>query len=111
MAYYDITPTRLAQAAMTTSYTTVYTVPLTVRTFVKDITIVNTTAAAINIYVSLVPKSGTAGTGNAIFYNNALPAYTTVEWCGSQIMDEEAFISVKASAVGCTVNITGGEAQ
>jgi hypothetical protein len=110
MAYYDITPTKLAQAAMTTSYATVYTVPVGVRTFVKDITIVNTTAAAINIYVSLVPKSGTAGTGNAIFYANALPANTTVEWCGAQILDEEGFISVKASAVGCTINISGGEA-
>jgi hypothetical protein len=110
MAYYDITPTRLAQAAMTTSYATVYTVPVGFRTFVKDVTIVNTTSAAINIYVSLVPKSGTAGTDNAIFYANALPANTTVEWCGAQIINEEAFISVKASAVGCTVNISGGEA-
>jgi hypothetical protein len=111
MSYYDITPTKLAQAAMTTSYVTVYTVPLTVRTFVKDITIVNTTSSAINIYVSLVPKSGTAGTANAIFYANALPANTTVDWCGAQIMNEEEFISVKASATGCTINISGGEAQ
>ena len=93
MAYYDITPTRLAQAAMTTSYATVYTVPVGFRTFVKDVTIVNTTSAAINIYVSLVPKAGTAGANNAIFYANALPANTTVEWCGAQIINEEAFIN------------------
>jgi hypothetical protein len=110
MAFYDITPTKLAQAAMTASYVTVYTTPTNTRTFVKDVTIVNTTAAVINIYVSLVPSGGTAGTDNAIFYNNALPAYTTVEWCGSQIMNEGGFISVKASTTGCTVTITGGEA-
>jgi hypothetical protein len=110
MAYYDITPTKLAQAAMTTSYVTIYTTPVNTRTFVKDITIVNTTSATINIYVSLVPKSGAAGTDNAIFYANSLPANTTVEWCGAQIMNAEGFISVKASAIGCTINISGGEA-
>jgi hypothetical protein len=111
MAYYDITPTQLAQAAMTTSYATVYTVPASVRTFVKDITIVNTTSAAISIYVSLVPSGGTAGTSNAIFYANVLPANTTVDWCGAQILNESGFISVKASAVGCTIMVSGGEAQ
>ena len=110
MAYYDITPTKLGQAAMTASYATVYTVPTGFRTFVKDITIVNTTSAAISIYVSLVPYGGTAGTDNAIFYANVLPAYTTVDWCGAQILNEGEFISVKASTTGCTVTITGGEA-
>jgi hypothetical protein len=111
MAYYDITPTQLAQAAITASYVTIYTTPTGVRTFVKDITIINTTSAAINIYVSLVPFGGTAGTSNAIFYANSLPAYTTVDWCGAQILNEGGFISVKASAVGCTIMVSGGEAQ
>lgn len=110
MAYYDITPTQLAQAAMTTSYVTVYTVPANTRTFVKDVTVVNTTASPISIYVSLVASGGTAGTSNAIFYGNALPGNTTVEWCGAQILNESGFISVKASAAGCTVMVSGGEA-
>ena len=110
MAFYDISPVQLAQAAMTTSYATIYSVPADVRTFVKDVTIVNTTSASINIYVSLVPYAGTAGTSNAIFYANALPANTTVQWCGAQILNEAGFISVKASATGCTVMISGGEA-
>jgi hypothetical protein len=66
---------KLGQAAITAAYTTVYTVPTAAtlpavpdtRTFVKDITIVNTTAAAIGIYVHLVPSGGTATTSNAIF--------------------------------------------
>lgn len=110
MAFYDITPSQLAQAAMTTSYATVYTVPVNTRTFVKDVTIINTTASPINIYVSLVPPAGTAGTSNAIFYGNALPGNTTVEWCGAQIINAGATIQVKASALGCTAMISGGEA-
>jgi hypothetical protein len=110
MAYANITPLQLGQAAMTTSYATIYTVPTNTRTYVKDITIVNTTAASVNIYVSLVASGGTAGTSNAIFYSNALPANTTVQWTGSQIMNEGGTIQVKASATGCTITTTGGEA-
>jgi hypothetical protein len=109
MAAALITPLSLGQSAITTSYTTLYTVPTGLKTFVKDIDIVNTTGSAIGIYVSLVPSGGTASSSNAIFYNNALPAYTTVQWCGSQVLTEGATIQVKASAVGCTVTATGGE--
>ena len=110
MAFYDITPTKLGQAAMTTSYATIYTTPTNTRTFVKDIDIINTTGAIVHIYVSLVPFGGTAGTANALFYYNALPAYTTVQWAGSQILSEGDFISVKASAAGCTITVSGAEA-
>jgi len=110
MAYYDITPVKLGQAAMTTSYATIYTVPSNTRTFVKDIDIINTTSSIVYIYVRLVPSGGTAGTSNALFYYNALPAYTTMQWAGSQILDAGGFISVKASAVGCTITVSGAEA-
>lgn len=110
MAFYDITPVKLGQAAMTTSYVTIYTTPANTRTFVKDIDIVNTTGSAISIYVSLVPLAGTAGTGNALFYANSLPAYTTMQWAGSQILEAGGFISVKASASGCTITVSGAEA-
>jgi hypothetical protein len=114
--YQNIVGYKLAQAAMTGSYATVYTVPAdtltptqSTRTFIKDITIINTTAAPINVYVHLVPVGDTASASNAIFYNNALPAYTTVQWSGVQILDAEDFISVKGSAVGCTITISGGQ--
>lgn len=110
MAYYDVTPVKLGQAAMTTSYATLYTVPATVRTFVKEIDIINTTAAIVHVYVSLVPDGGTAGTSNALLYYNALPAYTTLQWTGAQILNEGDTIQVKASAVGCTITASGGEA-
>lgn len=109
MAASLITPVSLGQAALTTSYATFYTVPVLVKTFLKDFDIVNTTGSPIGIYVSIVPVGGTAGTSNAILYNNQLPAYTTVQWCGSQVLSEGMTIQVKASAVGCTMTATGGE--
>lgn len=109
MAASLITPVSLGQAAMTTSYVTLYTVPAGLKTFLKDFDIVNTTGASIGIYVSLVPVGGTAGASNAIFYNNNLPAYTTMQWCGSQVLTEGVTIQIKASAVGCTMTATGGE--
>jgi hypothetical protein len=110
MAYQNITGLQLGQAAMTTSYTTIYTTPTNTRTYIKDITIVNTDAATIGLYVHLVPSGGTATAANAIFYNNQLPQNTTVQWTGSQIMNAGGTIQVKASATGCTITATGGEA-
>lgn len=108
---------KLGQAAITAAYTTIYTVPTAstipavpvTRTFVKDITIVNTSASAIGIYVHLVPSGGTATTSNAIFYNNSLPSYTTVQWNGVQVMDAGDTIQVKGSTTGCTVTVSGGQ--
>ena len=110
MAFYDITPVKLAQAAMTNAYATVYTTPVGTRTFVKDITIVNTTASPIGIYVSLVPSGSNASANNAVFYNNSLPGNTTVEWCGAQIMNGGDTIQIKGSTTGCTFTASGGEA-
>jgi hypothetical protein len=108
--YQVITPKQLAQAAITTSYATVYTTPTNTRTYLKEFDIINTTSAIVYIYVSLVPSGGTAGTSNAIMYYNALPAYTTMQWTGTQVLDAGATLQVKASAVGCTITASGGEA-
>jgi hypothetical protein len=108
--YQIVTPKQLAQAAITASYATVYTTPRNVKTFFKEFDISNTTATTVYVYVSLVPVSGTAGTTNALFYNNALPAYTTMQWTGTQILEAGQTIQVKASATGCTITISGGEA-
>ena len=111
MAFQDITGTLLSQYAATTDYIAVYTVPANTRTYVKDITVMNTTGSTKHIYVSLVPDQGTPSASNALFYNTVLPGYTTLQWTGAQIMNTSDTIQIKADAVGCTVNITGGEAQ
>jgi hypothetical protein len=110
MAFNNITPIKLGQAAMTTSYATLYTGPTNTRTYVKDIDVINTTATAIGIYISLVPSGDTAGTANALFYNTQLPPNTIVQWAGSQILNVGDTIQVKASATGCTITVSGGEA-
>lgn len=110
MAYQNITGLQLAQAAVTTSYATIYTTPLNTRTYVKDLDMCNTGSSPVQIYVHLVPSGGTAGTGNALLYNIQIPAYSTLQWCGSQIMSASGTLQVKASATGCTITATGGEA-
>lgn len=99
---------KMAQAAMTTSYATVYTCPVGQRAALVDLNICNTTASPIGIYVSMVPSAGTAGTTNAIFYNASLPAYSTVQWTGSIAMAAGDTLQVKGSAAGCTITVSGG---
>lgn len=108
--FQDITGIKIAQAAMTTEYTVIYTSPTDTRTYVKDITVVNTTSTSKNIYVNLVPSAVTTDASNAIFYNTPLPANTTVQWCGIQILNPADTVEVKASDTGCTVSVSGGEA-
>lgn len=108
--YQIITPLQLGQAALTTSYAAIYTVPVNTRTYVKQFDICNTTTSPINIYVSLVSSGGTAGTSNALFYNATLDGYSTLSWTGTQVMTAGGTIQVKASGVGCTITASGGEA-
>ena len=110
MAFYDITPVTLGQAEITTSYATIYTAPALSRTFIKDIDICNTTSGVLRVFVSFVSDGDAAGAANAIFYNALIPAYTTVQWCGSQLLYAGGTIQVKADNVGLTITASGGEA-
>lgn len=111
MAFYDITPMFLGQGLMGNTYSTIYTAPATTKTFVKDIDIVNTSNSAATVYVSLVPSGSNASANNAIMYNNLLPAYTTFQWCGAQILNPGGMIQVKANvANSCTITVSGAEA-
>lgn len=105
-----IIPTQLGQAPVGTSYAVLYTTPVDTRTYVKGIDICNTTAASIDVYVSIVPSGGTAGASNAIFYAAVLPAYTTLQWSSTQIMSDGGTLQSKASAIGATITASGGEA-
>jgi len=110
MAYQNITGLQLGQAAITTGYTTVYTTPVNTRTYVKDINICNTTATSLTVSVYLVPSGGTAGTGNALFYEWLLYPRDLYRWQGVQIMNAGGTLQVKASATGATITVSGGEA-
>jgi hypothetical protein len=108
--YQNVTPNQLGQAALTTSYATIYTVPANTRTYLKDMDICNTTAGSLNVFVSVVASSGTAGTANSIFYTTLVPAYSTLQWSGTQVMLPGVTLQAKGSGTGLTLTVSGGEA-
>ena len=110
MAFQNITPTKLGQAAIGVGVTTLYTVPASTRTFIKDLDIANTTAGILNVRVFLVPSAGAAATTNALFYDVAVAANSTLQWLGTQILNAGDTIQVQASGAGLTITASGAEA-
>lgn len=110
MAFDVITPVQLGQAAITVAEATLYIVPASTRTFVKDLSICNTTSGAVSLNVHLVPSGGTAGTSNALFYGASIPPNGTLQWNGVQILNAGGFIVTSASAAGLTITASGAEA-
>jgi len=110
MAFDVITPVKLGQAAITTGVTTLYTVPANTRTLLKEFTIANTTGAAINVRLFLVPSAGTAGTTNAFIYDVAVPNANSLQYNGVEVLNAGDTIQIQASAVGLTIIASGAEA-
>jgi hypothetical protein len=110
MAFDVITPTKLGQAAITVGVTTLYTVPAATRTLLKELSIANTTAAAINVRVFLVPSAGAAGTANAFLYDVPVPNNNALQYDGIQVMNAGDTIQIQAAAVGLTITASGAEA-
>jgi len=112
--YQNVTPVQIAQAALTTSYATLYTVPTNpttpTRTYLKQIDVCNTTNGAITFNLHIVPATFSAGTQNALFYAQSVAANTTFSYIGVQILPTSSFISAKASTTGLTITISGEEA-
>ena len=105
---------RLGQAGLSCTIGTIYTTPVSTRTYVKQIDICNTTGGTLTVDVHIVPNvanvAGTAGTGNAIYYTFSVAANSVLQWRGVQIMNAVDTIQAKASAVGLTLTASGGEA-
>jgi hypothetical protein len=110
MAFDVITPTKLGQAAITVGVTTLYTVPASTRTLLKEFSIANTTAAAINVRVFLVPSAGAAGTDNAFLYDVAVPNNNALQYDGIQVMNAGDTIQIQAASAGLTITASGAEA-
>ena len=114
MAYQSVIAQKLGQAPITTSYSSVYIVPASTQGYVKDIDISNTTSSAITAYVHLVASGATAGTtganANALLYNVNVPAYSTVQWTGTQILNAGDSVQVKGSAAGLNITVSGAQA-
>jgi hypothetical protein len=110
MAFQNITPAKLGQAAITTGVTTLYTVPASTRTLLKEFSIANTTGSAINVRVFLVPAAGTAGTGNAFLYDVPVPGANALQYNGVQVMNAGDTIQIQAATTGLTIVASGAEA-
>ena len=113
-AYQNVTPNQLAQAALTTSYATLYTAPTNLttptRTYVKQIDVCNTTGGALTFNLHIVPATFSAGTTNALFYGQTVAANSTFSYSGVQVLPTASTIQAKASATGLNIFISGGEA-
>jgi hypothetical protein len=110
MAFDVITPAKFGQAAITTVVTTLYTVPASTRALLKEFSIANTTAAAINVRVFLVPSLGAAGTGNAFLYDVPVPANNSLQYNGIEVLNAGDTIQIQAVSTGLTIIASGGEA-
>ena len=108
--YQNVTPIQLGQAAITTSATVVYIVPSSALVYLKDIDICNTNSTPVTVNVYLVPSGSTASTSNALFYGAPIPGNSTLQWTGTQLLLTSQTVQVSASATGCTIIASGGQA-
>lgn len=104
------TPTRLGQAQPSTTFGTLYTVPVGRSCIVKEIVVTNVTGGQVALDVSFVASGGTAGVANAVIYNHLIDAYSTVIYTFSQVLATGGFVSARASAGSAlTVTVSGVE--
>ena len=100
------TPSRLCQAAIGTTSTTLYTAQPDGRTCIIDIMVVNTTSSSINLTMYI----GSATAANAFgWYQCAIPAYSSVQYNGYQILNINESLLAVGSAAGLTTTISGLE--
>ena len=100
------TPSRLSQAAIGTTSTTLYTAQPDGRTAITDIAVVNTTTSTINLSVCV----GSIAAANAMnFYSTPIPGSTSVQLSGYQILNRNEVLVAQASAAGLTISVSGVE--
>src|SRR6266853_1022250 len=109
MPFQNITGNKFGQAGIPTSVAVLYTVPPNTRSYLKDIDIANNTGAPIQVTVYLVPAGGSPDPlGNVLVPNVTVPLYGQYQWTGTQIITDGDTIQMVASAIGCTINASGG---
>lgn len=100
------TPSRLCQKAILATSTTLYTAQPDGRTAVLDIMVVNTTSSPI----SLTMYIGSAAAANAFgWYSSSVPAYSSMQYSGFQILNQNEALLAVGSTTGLTVSVSGLE--
>lgn len=76
---------------------TLYTVPASTEAIVSTITACNTTTGDATFRIFVVPTAGTAGVGNALFYDGDLVANSTISFTLGLTLDATDSIVVRSS--------------
>ncbi len=100
------TPSRLCQKAIGATSTTLYTAQPDGRTCIIDIMVTNTTTGPINLTFYI----GSASAANAFgWYNSTVPANSSVQYNGFQMLNINESLLAVGSAAGLTTTISGLE--
>lgn len=105
--YKYIKGTNLVRTSMPLSVITLYTEPLGTEIKITDIEICNTASTAATFSIYIVASGESASTYNALFYQCPIPARSTMQWTGSQVLKANGTIRGYASASTVTVMIDG----
>ena len=111
MPFNAVTPIQMGRGSIGTSLSTFNTVAANTRSLLKDIDIANNSAAIVNVTVYLVPSGDTAGAANILIPAVNVFANGMFQWSGIQVLNEGDTIQAIASAVGTSINISGGSAE
>lgn len=106
-------PERLAvlgqSAPAAATDTAAYTVPAATQAVVSSIIVANTSATAATYRVHVRVAGAATAPGNAIFYDVALPAYSTQVLQLGLALAATTVVQVRASVAGVTFTLTGQE--
>lgn len=108
MAYNKITPIKSGQSTIAITVATLRTVPANSIDYLNTIDIANTTG--ISISVTVYAGAGAASQSNTLVPGISIPANTIFQWSGSQVLNAGDTIQHIASATGCTITASGGNA-
>jgi len=105
------TEKNIARQAVNSTAETLYTVPASTVSVIKDIHICNNSTT--NCYVSLwlVPNGGSVSNENIMFYQWDIPANDFAHWAGYQILDTagDSIVAQSETANQITITISGAE--
>jgi hypothetical protein len=73
----------------------------------QQIDVVNTGSATATFDIYLVTQNGTAGTSNALFYQQSLLPKQNLQWQGQQVLDSQQTIQINGSTTGITMTMSG----
>jgi|SRR3970040_854624 len=101
----------LARQAVGVTAETLYTVPASTTSVVKDVHVCNNSAADCYLSLWLVPNGQSPTDENVMFYQWVVPANDFVHWIGFQVLDTtgDTIRALAETADQLTVTISGAE--